>query len=306
MKNILIVGGSGFIGQHLYHRINNLSYTPIITSRSPLHAGYNSIQADIPDIVQHPTLLENTACIILLAWPLPSNKQPNISEYFQESLIKNMRLIETIAPRYPNIKYLFVSTGGAIYGNNEFTHQQEHYCACPISPYGISKLSMEKALGYYQRLYGIEYAIARPSNPYGIGQYPKLNQGIIAQFLNKAKHNTPIDIWGDGSITKDYLYIEDLAEGIVALLLHLLDNKHHLKHDTYNFGSGTGTSIKDIIHTIQTVTNKQLMVQYTPQKLDDITHITLDTTRAHEELSWKVSTSLEDGITKTWDWIVTL
>lgn len=301
MRNkILLVGGGGFVGRHVYQCLKNTRYAPIITSRSCL-SGFDSIQLDYPDLIKEEDLLSETCCIIILAWSLSVKDKQSMSGYFQDNLIKSMFFIEEMSEKHPEIKYIFVSTGGAIYGENPDLFQSEHSCERPISPYGISKLAMESCFAYYSKLYNFDYFIARPGNPYGEGQLPNSSQGVIAAFLDRIKNNQPIEIWGDGSATKDYLHVEDLAKGITKMIDYTGGSGK-----VFNLGSGVGVSVNQLIDLIKEVTQKDINVNYLSSKTTDITKVILDSKLARKELGWRVEISLNEGVNRTWNWINSL
>ena len=167
----------------------------------------------------------------------------------------------------------------------------------PKSSYGITKLTIEKYLALFHRLHGLEYVIVRPSNPYGPRQNPGGNQGVIAVFLGRIARGQAIEIWGDGEAVKDYIYIDDLVEGIYRAAF--LKSSARI----FNLGSGVGCSVNDLVQTIAEVVNHPFTVIYSPRGAHDVSKIFLDNTRARRELDWEPATPIDVGIVSTWDFI---
>jgi UDP-glucose 4-epimerase len=170
----------------------------------------------------------------------------------------------------------------------------------PITSYGIVKLAVEKYLGLFQRLHGLDYAVLRVSNPYGPYQNPGGQQGAVAVFLQHLSAGEPITIWGDGSVVRDYLYVSDLAEALV------LAGGVESRQSVFNVGSGRGTSLNELISLIVDVTGERPEVEYVSGRAMDVPANVLDVTRAREELGWRSRTDLVEGTARTWDWIRTL
>jgi len=195
-------------------------------------------------------------------------------------------------------KVIFPSSGGAIYGNREKDFLCEEDTPNPISPYAISKLTIEKYLEYYRIHRGLDYLIIRLSNPYGPKQNIVGSQGIISIFLNLAKEGKPVTIFGDGENVRDYIFIEDATKNIVKLAF-----RKNNRHRVYNMGSGEGVSINQIVAIIKKITGKNIRMKRMPARNSDVRKVVLDTKRIRDEINYLLETSLEKGIEKTWKWI---
>jgi UDP-glucose 4-epimerase len=194
-------------------------------------------------------------------------------------------------------KIIYSSTGGAIYGDQKKDAYSENNQTSPVSPYAITKLTIEKYLEYYRINFGLEYLILRYSNPYGPHQNLVGTQGIIPIFLNLVKRSMLITIFGDGKNIRDFIFIDDLVEITKKIF------RKKTKYNLYNVGSGTGNSINDIVEIIEKVTGKNLEVDFMPQRSIDVRRIVLDTQRLKREIGKYKKVSLEEGIKKTWKWV---
>lgn len=216
----------------------------------------------------------------------------------ESNVIPTVKLLQ-IAVKSGVKKIIFPSSGGTVYGDPERSPVNESFPINPQTPYAISKAAIERYLDFFYRNYGLDYLIIRYSNPYGERQNPYGTQGVIPIFLNKTKHGENPVIYGDGSMVRDYIYINDAIE---ATLL-LLDAKTPYK--IFNIGSGEGTSINDLIQKIEKITGKTISPEY--RRNDDYatSKIILDITRISRTTGWQPKINLNEGIKRTWDWIFT-
>jgi UDP-glucose 4-epimerase len=193
-------------------------------------------------------------------------------------------------------KIIYLSSGGAVYGNVDQSPINEDSPIKPISSYGIVKSTIEHYILLYNRLYNIDYLIIRPSNPYGPRQGHFIAQGVISTFLRKSANLESFSVYGDGSATKDYIYISDF----VSLLWQLTEKD---AQGIFNIGSGTGIDLNQIISCINSVTGIKNEVNYSIQKSYDVNNFILDISRLKKVIGEINFTSLEEGIKNTWNWV---
>jgi UDP-glucose 4-epimerase len=194
-------------------------------------------------------------------------------------------------------KIIFPSSGGTIYGEAKKIPITESSPLNPQNPYAISKLVIEKYLDYYYTDYGLDYVIIRYSNPYGERQNPHGSQGVIPIFLNKIKNFERPVIYGDGKSLRDYIYIKDAID---ATLL-LMDNNN--KEKIFNVGSGTGTSLNDLISILYDVTGYSISPRYIPNDRRYLQRTVLNIAKVRESVGWSPKVSLYEGIRRTWDYL---
>lgn len=190
-------------------------------------------------------------------------------------------------------KVIFFSSGGTVYGIPETIPIPENHPTTPICAYGIHKLMIEKYLSLYHRLYGLDYSILRVSNPYGERQRPTGSQGAVTVFVYKALKGEHIEIWGDGSVVRDYLHISDVVRAAVKAMNVSTDNR------IFNIGSGRGLSLNEVIGTIGQTLGLKPNVRYTGPRNFDVPVNVLDITAAREILGWSPETDLKSGIMLT-------
>ncbi len=300
--NSLVLGGNGFIGSHLVDTLLAQGHSVRVFDkyeehyRKPLPGvdyrvgdfGNRGLLADALkeiDLVFH---------LITTTVPKTSNDDPAFD--VQSNVIDTIYLLEQCVEKRIK-KVAFVSSGGTVYGKPVKLPIPEDSPTEPECSYGITKLTVEKYLALYNHLYGLDYTVVRPSNPYGERQNPNGIQGAATVFLGKVAKGEAIEIWGDGEIVRDYIYIGDLVEGIYSAATVTTPSR------IFNLGSGTGYSLNEIVKVIQQVTGQEVKVAYKAKRTFDVPKIYLDIARAKEELSWCPTTSLTEGIGRTWQFI---
>lgn len=211
----------------------------------------------------------------------------------QVNILGSLNLLE-ISKRYNVKKFIFASTGGAIYGEPKTIPVDERAIPLPISPYGVSKLSVERYLDYYNLVFGLEYVALRYSNVYGPRQNPHGEAGVIAIFCNRILEGQKCDIFGDGNQKRDYVFVGDLARANVLIL--------RAPVGIYNLGTGIEISVNDLINILVKATGITANVHYLPYRAGEVHRIALDISKAGKVIGWFPEVSFEDGLTRTWNW----
>jgi UDP-glucose 4-epimerase len=298
----LVIGGNGFIGSHLVDSLLQRGHAVRV-----FDMGAERYRAPLKGVDYRLSTLDNLTGLyeallgVDVVYHLASASVPSTSGVdtildIQRNVIPTLNILDLVLKR--DIKrFVYFSSGGAVYGNPLKIPVPEEHPLRPISSYGIVKATIEHYLGLYQRVYGLQPLILRPSNPYGPRQGHYLAQGVISTFLRKVKMNEPLVVFGDGSAVKDYIYITDLVERCCELSLTAATG-------AYNIGSGRGTSLNEILELIRKITGRDLKVEYIPTKLYDVSRFVLDTTSIDNAVK-NVSPlmSLEQGLEKFWEWL---
>jgi len=235
-----------------------------------------------PDIVNHHAAQINVR---------KSVENPTLDA--QVNILGSLNLLE-ISKRHRVKKFIFASTGGAIYGEPETIPVDERAIPLPISPYGVSKLSVERYLDYYNLVFGLEYVALRYSNVYGPRQNPHGEAGVIAIFCNRILEGQKCDIFGDGNQKRDYVFVGDLARANVLSL--------RAPVGIYNLGTGIEISVNDLINILVKATGIAANVHYLPYRAGEVQRIALDISKAGKMIGWFPEVSFEDGLTRTWNW----
>jgi UDP-glucose 4-epimerase len=301
----LILGGNGFIGSHLVDRFLKNGHKVRIFDK--YEERYRKPLPDVDyrfgDFGNRGLLAEALQGVDtvfhLISTSLPKTSNDDPAYDVQSNVIETLFLLEKCL-EFGIKKIVYISSGGTIYGRPLHLPVSENSPHEPECSYGITKLTIEKYLALYRQLHGLEYVVIRPSNPYGSRQNPHGIQGAIPVFLGKVAKGEPIEIWGDGEVVRDYLYIEDLVDAICRAAFVSSPER------IFNVGSGEGVSLNRLVSIIREVTGKEVQVNYTPARSFDVPAIFLDISRAHSLLRWQPVTMLEDGIRHTWEFIRSL
>jgi UDP-glucose 4-epimerase len=301
----LVLGGNGFIGIHLVDGLLERGYPVRVYDRSPnrFRATPQNVEYVEGELGNHGLIQEAVEEIEvvfhLVSTTLPKTSNDDPIYDVRSNLIDTLQLFEACVKAGVR-KVIFASSGGTVYGLPQTVPITEDHRTEPLTSYGIVKLAVEKYLGLFRHLHGLDYVVLRISNPYGPYQHPGGQQGAISVFLHRLHTGQPITIWGDGSVVRDYLYIADLVDAL------LLAAEGETRGKVLNVGSGQGTSLNELIALIAEVTGEQPEVEYRPGRALDVPANVLDIGRVADELGWSPLTELVEGITPTWEWIRTL
>lgn len=191
-------------------------------------------------------------------------------------------------------KFIFASTGGAIYGEQEYFPADEKHPTNPVSPYGITKLTIEKYLYFYRNEYGLKYSILRYANVYGPRQNPFGEAGVVAIFTNKLLRNENPVINGNGKQTRDYVFVEDVVK---ANVIALNDNSSEI----YNVGTGTETSVNELFLKLNKVAGNKAEEKHGPAPKGEQLRSVISSAKLFNRFKWKPSIKIDDGLQKTFN-----
>jgi len=256
------------------------------------------IEGDFNNEVDIKTALEGIDYIIHLASatsPQPSYENPVYD--LQANVIPTLCLLAQASKIKKIKRIIFSSSGGTVYGIPQTIPIDETHPTFPICPYGISKLSIEKYIYYFNKIYGLNYIVLRISNAYGERQNLHGIQGIIPVLLGKILENIEIEIWGDGKICRDFIYVKDVSDSVVKSV------EAEYCNTIYNVGSGDATSLNELLTLLEEVTGEKIRVRYTEKRAFDIPVNVLKIDKIRKELGWKPRISLKEGLKTTWEYV---
>lgn len=302
---IIIFGGGGFIGSAVADRLLLDGHALRVFERprvSPYRKFADSEQVewitgdfssahDVDDAVSG-----MDAVLHLVSTTLPKNSNDDPIYDVQSNVVATLQLLDAMVAHKVN-KIVFISSGGTVYGTPKYLPIDEQHPTDPLVSYGITKLTIEKYLQVYSHLYGIHATTLRVANPYGERQRIETAQGAVGVFLNRVLKNLPIEVWGDGSVTRDYIHISDVAEAFIKAV------EYSGSSQCFNISSGSGTSLNDLIDMLEDVVGTAVEVRYLLGRLFDVPVSVLSNDLAREELKWAPSISMRDGIASTAEWI---
>lgn len=296
---VLVTGGAGFIGSHVVDALVAEEYQVAVvddlsTGRADnLNSQARFYQVDIrspeledvfaaerPEVISHHAARANVR---------ESMEKPIL--YADVNVLGSLNLLE-LSRTYGVRKIIYISTGGAVYGEPQYLPVNEGHPIHPLDPYGASKHHVEHYLYLYQTNYGLAYTILRYPNVYGPRQDPHGEAGVVAIFAHLMLQGQQVVINGSGEQERDFVYVSDVAQ---ANLLALEKGDGGI----YNVGSGAGTSINEIFSQLRAITGYQGDEVHGPPKLGEVFKVYLDATLARTELGWGPRISLEEGLRRT-------
>lgn len=305
--NTLIIGGAGFIGAHLNSQLISTGRQVTVlgrreTPRYELPLGVRYVAGDFGEHDLISRLLDTHDEVIQLAYAtVPNTSFENPLADLLQNLPPSVQLFSEVAAR--GIKLVLVSSGGTVYGEAIRLPISEDHFTKPISPYGVTKVTLENYANLYAATHGLKFVCVRPANAYGVGQRPFVGQGFIATAIASAMRGMPIKIFGPHGTVRDYLYASDLASGIVRALV-----QGHLS-ETYNLGSGVGLSNLEVIDAIRSLMREigyGVPLEVLPERAFDVKANVLDSTKLQRQTGWKPQVNFQDGLRRTREWLKTI
>lgn len=300
--NIAVTGGAGFIGSHIVDHYITEGHNVIIiddlssgvkTNINP-KAKFHKIGIGDKKIAQ---LLKDEKIEVLNHHAAQISVRVSVEDPkldAQVNILDTLNLYE--AARAAAVRrIIFASSGGAIYGEQDYFPADEKHSKRPLSPYGVSKLANEKYLGYYKTVHGIENVIFRYTNVYGPRQNPHGEAGVVAIFaLKMLKGEQPV-INGDGTQTRDYLFVNDLARANVLAL-------GPTARGIYNVATGMEYSVNTLFQLLQMKIGKPFKAQYAPAKAGEQKRSVCTASKMKNLLQWQPEVTFEEGLSRTVDW----
>ncbi|MGD9046668.1 MAG: NAD-dependent epimerase/dehydratase family protein [Anaerolineae bacterium] len=297
---ILVTGGAGFVASHVVDAYLDGGHQVLVVDnlstgrRKHVHPKARLVEMDLnnPDLfdlleTERPEVVNHHAANASVA---VSIREPVFD--VRQNVLGTINLLEA-ARRAGTGKFIYISSGGAMYGNPEYLPMDEAHPANPISPYALSKDTGERYVRIYGQEHGLSWTSLRYANVYGPRQDPFGEAGVISIFCQNLLDGVAPSIHWDGEQTRDFVYVGDCAR---ANLLALEGGDGQ----AYNVGTGMGTSINALFQTLREVAGQELTPQRGPRRPGDVRHSYLDCTKIEQELGWQAEVSLYEGLARTW------
>lgn len=295
---VLVTGGAGFIGSHIADRLVSEGHDVVVVdsltagSRANVNTGCKFIQADVtaPTL---PGIFEREQPEIVFHHAAQIDVQKSVADSFSDArnnILGTLNLLNCCV-RFRAKKIIYASSA-AVYGSPRYLPIDEKHPVCPVSNYGISKHTPEHYLKVYRDLHGLNYTVLRYANVFGPRQGTKGEGGVICIFANRLLADQPPVIYGDGSQTRDFVYVDDVVDANLCAI-DCGDG------EVLNIGSGVQVSVNELFDRLKQAADLSMNAVYAEPRPGDIEHSVFDVSLAREVLGWRPQWSLEDGLRKT-------
>ena len=298
---LIIVGGNGFIGRHLRNLLLAKGEDSVIISREPARArqwsapGEMFVSAsDFNGELGCELIGKARALIYLATTSTPATFADNPWKEVTQNVEPAAELFLKFATKNPKTKRILISSGGTIYGNSPKNLIDEDQEAAPISAYGLGKLMIEQALEFAGRTYGVNYNILRISNAIG-RHHQSTAQGVVPAAIRCLQAGNPFNLIGDGSIVRDFVDADDVAEAIWSAC-----NDQHFNDKIWNVGSSKGISVLEILSLVEKISGKKLNISHSPRRNLDVTRIVLNCERIASDIGWRARRDISKTIEDLW------
>jgi len=257
----MLLGGTGFLGTNLAERLRLRGHRVLVPA----------LRLEAVDEIAALVRDNGVDAVVHLACRmLPSSGEAEYLEERRRVVAPTVRLARRLADA--GVAMVFLSSGGTVYGVPERLPAAEGDRCAPISLYGQAKLELESHLDFLVRTAGLDCLIVRPSNPYGRHQPLRGAQGLVAVMLGRIADGLPLEVWGDGSVVRDYILVEDAADAIAGLIERDVCG-------VVNVGSGEGHSIREVVRAVETALDRSVPVAFKPGRAADVPSLILDVGR---------------------------
>jgi UDP-glucose 4-epimerase len=296
----IVLGGGGFIGTNLCRRLAGRGAHVRAFSR------HFSFPDAMPGVVRYTGVFGDAGALaaaikgfdvvyhmVHATPPQPANA--DMAGDIRSNVLPSLALFD-ICRKLGVKRIVFLSSGGTVYGRAEIVPTPETAPTEPIAAYGISKLMIEKYLALHEHLHQTDYRVLRVTNPFGPFQTIIKNQGIIAALIARGLADEPIEIWGDGSAVRDFIYIDDVADALE------IASRDQSDFRVFNIGRGEGHNLREIVSEIRRLLGKELKILWKDARAIDLPVSVVSNARAKEVLGWAPKTALDEGLRKTIAW----
>jgi UDP-glucose 4-epimerase len=308
-RRVLVTGGAGFIGSHVADAYVARGCEVVVLDslvhgrRENVPAGAELVEMDIRDPAAAALIRERRFHLVSHHAAQMDVRVSVADPRFDASVNLDGLLNLLEASREAGVeRFVYVSSGGVVYGEPEQRPTPESAPKQPESPYGVSKLAGEHYLFYYHRVHGLEYAALRYSNVYGPRQDPHGEAGVVAIFSTKMHGGQPVTVFGDGEQTRDYVFVGDVVAANLALSDAQLPPARALDDRGFNVGTGVETSVNGLVEMLSAASGRPQRAEPAPARPGELSHSSLDASKLRA-LGWAPRTEIREGLRLTYEWI---
>ena len=310
MAKALITGGAGFIGSHVVERFLAAGYavevlddlSKGVRANVPPHVTLHALDIRSGDAA---ALVRTSGFDVIAHLAAQTDVRASVVDPLHDAgtnILGSVNLLDAVRTQsgQPCCRYVFVSTGGTLYGEVAGAPSSETTPANPDSPYGVGKLAAEHYAAQYGRVHGLDVLTLRLGNVYGPRQDPLGEAGVVAIFCGRIAAGLPLTVFGDGEQVRDYVYVGDVAEAVLAAARRPLPPAGPLDARAFNIGTGAGTSVLTLAQMIGRVAGVTPTLVFESERLGELRRSVLDVSKAAQTLGWRPTTALEAGLAATY------
>ena len=307
MPRALVTGGAGFIGSHVADLYLEHGYEVTVLDnfasgrRENVPSGAHLVELDLTTAEARRVVREGRFDVVShLGAQIDVRKSVTDPTYDATiNVVGTLNLIEAVRASGHATRFIFSSTGGALYGDFVTPPNIEDYAKDPESPYGIAKLSAELYLAYYARVHRIDTVALRYANVYGPRQDPHGEAGVVAIFCNRILTGQPLTVFGDGAQTRDYVFVKDVARANLAAATQNLPDAGKLDSRGFNIGTGVETSVVALAEALQRSAGSNVPLAFAPARPGEQQRSAVDIDKAQRVLGWRPQVDLHEGLEET-------
>jgi len=310
-QSVLVTGGAGFIGSHVVRAFAEAGAT--VVALDDLSSGK---RANVPENVQlvvddirsdaAARLVRDNRFDIICHLAAQIDVRKSVADPMFDvgvNVAGTVNLLEAVrASGKRSTRFVFSSTGGAIYGDMAPIPSSENAPKDPQSPYGTAKLSVEYYMGYFARVHGVDTIALRYGNVYGPRQDSHGEAGVVAIFCERVLQGKPLTVFGDGNQTRDYVFVGDVARANVIAATHALPPAGAVDVRAFNIGTGIETSVNELAAVLRDAAGSPAEIRHAPARAGEVQRSALDNAKAARLLGWTPGTRLRDGVAETFRW----
>ena len=309
-KRALVTGGAGFIGSHVAEAYLDAGYEVTVLDdlstgrREHVPQGAKFVHAGVNDREAR-ELLERGRFTVLNHHAAQMDVRVSVSDPLRDERINIAGLINLLeGARVGGVqRVVFASSGGVIYGDGESLPFSEQSRKLPVSPYGVSKLASEYYLAMYSTLHGLEVVSLRYGNVYGPRQNPHGEAGVVAIFSNRLRDREGLTIYGDGSQTRDYVFVGDVARANLMVSSGDPPTVNSIDDAAFNVGTGIETSVNDLARMLLEIARADVSVGHVDSRPGELLRSAVDSRKLAADRGWLPQVTLKDGLQQTYEWV---
>jgi UDP-glucose 4-epimerase len=306
-KRALVTGGAGFIGSHVAELYLERGYDVTIVDNMasgkrpnvPAQATFHELDVGSPDAAR---LVREGGFDVVSHLAAQIDVRKSVADPMFDATVNvvgTLNLLEAVRASGRPTRFIFSSTGGAIYGDFVTPPNDEEFPKDPESPYGIAKLSAEYYMAFYGRIHGLDVVSLRYANVYGPRQDPHGEAGVVAIFCNRLLDGRPLTVFGEGKQTRDYVYVKDVARANLAAAEAALPPVARLDVRAFNVGTGVETDVNTLAGILTRVSGASSAIEYAPFRPGEQLRSAVRIDKAARVLGWRPEVGLEQGLAET-------